>query len=476
MCLGSKTSGKKQTRSKTALQVKRLLRKSRQEFMKHVCNILYEEYCRNKNKISHNMYKKIIQENKETYPTLNKHMISMAFCRFLRRKQQTLIISIENEEGETQQLPPHSTATNNPLSDSSSDVIRKKGGRPKGSSIWSKKHLQQCILAAKNEIALKYSTEKSKNKKLEKYFLRSIIQDISKKHNLPADVKISDKCIMMRLRHKKIFIANGYGRGLSSPLLPIEPTIVKLITQMATIRQCLNSAQGLQLVNDLIKGTEYEEKLVKFKSKFSNNVLPIVGLSYWNGFMRRNGDRIVSKTGKKSDLNRDNWTYYGNFNKMYEHIIEELVSANLAIQLEEPKWMDANGREVPPTELLGCKVTHKITKPEWCIVADEVGSDLSMKGDGRVGGQKFMCGRGNEPYNKSSNRSKHFTCLGLTLLTGEPLMCVVIFAGKTPKAEVEFGLDPFVDIIGEKTDQNYIKTTVGKVKYSRWDLPAPIEG
>ena len=55
-----------------------------------------------------------------------------------------------------------------------------------------------------------------------------------------------------------------------------------------------------------------------------------------------------------------------------------------------------------------------------------------------------------------SKNNKHFTLLRLTLLTGAPLMCVMIFAGKRRNAMVELGDDPFAEDIGEVTDYDYI--------------------
>ena len=135
----------------------------------------------------------------------------------------------------------------------------------------------------------------------------------------------------------------------------------------------------------------------------------------------------------KYDLNRDNQTYYGKFKKMYNHIIEELVHANLMVELPDAQWMNGNSHTIEQLNALGCKVTHKITRPEWYIVADEVGSDLSMKGDGRRGGQKFMCGRGSKPYHKSSKKIKHFTCLGFNPSNGRTTDVCDNFFWENPK-------------------------------------------
>ena len=76
------------------------------------------------------------------------------------------------------------------------------------------------------------------------------------------------------------------------------------------------------------------------------------------------------------------------------------------------------------------QVTHQLDHPEYCVVMDKVGENMNMQGDGYIGGKTFLCELGVIPQEKLIRNNKHFTLLGLTLLIGEPLMCVIIFAGK----------------------------------------------
>ena len=63
-------------------------------------------------------------------------------------------------------------------------------------------------------------------------------------------------------------------------------------------------------------------------------------------------------------------------------------------------YMDREGNEVSELSELkyGLKVDLKITHPELCLVADEVGCNTCQKGDGHVGGRKKICERGCVPY------------------------------------------------------------------------------
>ncbi len=120
-----------------------------------------------------------------------------------------------------------------------------------------------------------------------------------------------------------------------------------------------------------------------------------------------------------------------NFSRMYNDVEEELVNAGLAVSLENPTWMDTKGNVVEEKKAVGMKVSTKLLHPEMCIVMDEVGCNINMTKDGHVNGTKFVVDKNDEAKQNASKKDKHFTCLGLTLLSGEALMCVVIIDGKT---------------------------------------------
>ena len=63
-------------------------------------------------------------------------------------------------------------------------------------------------------------------------------------------------------------------------------------------------------------------------------------------------------------------------------------------------------------------------------MADEVGCNICMKGDGHVGGRKVVCEHGCVPYQTIAKKDKHFTVLGFTNLLGVPILCVIIITVK----------------------------------------------
>jgi len=233
---------------------------------------------------------------------------------------------------------------------------------------------------------------------------------------------------------------------------------------MVCIRASLTPSDGIRLIKSSIIDTAVQKDLIVWNHKYSHirHNVDQVGAGYRQGFMRRNKHLIVSRKGQKYELNRSNWTTYKNFAQMYESIEEELIAAGVATLLDELVWISTNGDVVKEKDEYGCKVTIDITKPEMCVVADEVGGNMSQKGDGLVGGELMLIKPGQVAQRNISTKDKHYTLLGLILLTGEPLICVVIMAGDNPKPEVETGIDFFAEQIGASTDRDYIINNTGK--------------
>ena len=118
---------------------------------------------------------------------------------------------------------------------------------------------------------------------------------------------------------------------------------------------------------------------------------------------------------------------------MYDLVYDQMVSAGLARMLPESEhyWIDENGEKVQSeSDAVGMKVKIEITHPEFILFGDEVGTDISQKEGGHVGGQKFVAAKGSRANQKSSHNTGRFTAIGLTAATGEPVIAIIIFSGK----------------------------------------------
>lgn len=72
-----------------------------------------------------------------------------------------------------------------------------------------------------------------------------------------------------------------------------------------------------------------------------------------------------------------------------------------------------------------------------------MGSNTSQVKDGNVGGEKYLCGKQSRPQQRAATKDTHFTVLGFTAATGEPVMCAIIFAAKALQEQWKLGFDPF---------------------------------
>jgi len=113
---------------------------------------------------------------------------------------------------------------------------------------------------------------------------------------------------------------------------------------------------------------------------------------------------------------------------MYDLVYDQMVASGVARRLSpaEHYWVDKNGETIESeSDACGLKVEIEITHPEWIIFGDEVGTDISQKDDGHVGGQKFVTAKGTRANIKSSNADGRFTAIGLTAASGDPVMAIV---------------------------------------------------
>ena len=224
-------------------------------------------------------------------------------------------------------------------------VVRLKGGRPAGTTQKKTKHLELAILAAKNEITEIFVKEKMScgEKRLPPGKLLSIISEVKKRNCLPVDTIILESGIRSRVKKQRLLVLQSHP-GTQSPMVEYEMEFVNVITQMARMRECLSPSEAISLINSMIEGTQAQDRLIEFKKKHTFGVNDKLGFGYWQSFKRRNGHLICSKRGQKFELDRDKWTTYHNFASMYTHDYEAMVDAGIARVLEEPVWMDKDGK------------------------------------------------------------------------------------------------------------------------------------
>lgn len=270
-----------------------------------------------------------------------------------------------------------------------------------------------------------------------------ILEEEKQNYDVSPHFEFKYETAISRIRRKR-FAATGN----ESPLKFIEPTIIQLVLCMAKLKRALTSSDGLRIVNELIDGTEAQQRLIEWKSfkKMNHNITEDfgrVGKTYWKLFLERHKDELRSKRGRKYASDRSNYTSYLNFLDMFDHIESVLCEdSKIAVRLPGPVWFNKEGDVVRKEEdSFGCKVEVFLKRPDMALVFDEVGCNLSQETDKYNGGEKHLCAPEDEPYHTVSSRHHHFTCMGLTRLDGEPLMCVVIIAGKKRDVMIQTGIE-----------------------------------
>ena len=96
--------------------------------------------------------------------------------------------------------------------------------------------------------------------------LLEIINEVKNNNNL--HFVITPQNIQQRLkRNNPLSITRG---GRVSPLLPIEPMVVKVLIRLARIRECINPTTAMRLINSMITNTPLQEELITFKKSMRN--------------------------------------------------------------------------------------------------------------------------------------------------------------------------------------------------------------
>lgn len=92
-----------------------------------------------------------------------------------------------------------------------------------------------------------------------------------------------------------------------------------------------------------------------------------------------------------------------------------------------------------------------------------------MVNDSAAGGVSYVGRKGTEIRSVAGKKGKRYTTIGLTALNGDPVMCVVIFAGKERNLHMETGIDTDLassqdnaDINADLNDLEYFKKHYGE--------------
>jgi hypothetical protein len=386
----------------------------------------------------------------------------------------------------------NSTITSNLEGSQDSEVhaiLPLRSGRPAGTKIVDQETLCAKKAACINEIATTFANElkKSTNNKTSNNFLKTLIEQKWQEYDLDLDCQVPTSTIRNRYKRGNLEVLKQ-GRP---PCLPssIENVIVDAVVAMSKIRHPLSVFEIVEFANSIIEKSKYEEQVSQWKANMYSHLpnAPAsaikLGYGWWRGFSRRHRDHLVIKRGEKFASDRSEWSKYNYIAQMYDVIYQNMVDARIAVKLPLPVFMDPYGNIVAnennklnfeidnhqPHRPLGLATDIKLIHPEYFLFFDETGCNTNQKKDGHYGGQKFGCGRGMTPKQICSTRDRHFTVLGVTAATGDPVLCVVIFASEKTNGVIANwaeGIDIMVDPVKDEQGEIILsEVNFGEGKY-----------
>jgi hypothetical protein len=371
---------------------------------------------------------------KNIYPWISDGMLDHQVAK-LRRIQKNAVIVRGLQAIETMEELQEEIMTAN----------RTHGGRPTGSTVEASKTLEGRKRKAFDDAATIYSRFKTRGR-LPKGGLKKIIKRAKLQNGLENENDWTIPVDSVRSREKAGNVSNVY-RGPPSPLAPVEPLLVELCIQRSRMGQPLAQHEGILLVNSIIFGTIHQDNLRRYqidvvRMSVDADNLGIAGSRYWQNFKRRNKDMLDTGAAVAQAVCRKEWSSYQNFAQMYDLVYEQMDQARVLEALEVPVWMNLAGEIVSSQkEAFGEKVSKIVKHADYLLFVDEVGNNTNMKEDGRIGGERLLKARGQTAEVTAATSDAHFTVLGFTAGTGEPVMCAIIFAASEMTQELQLGID-----------------------------------
>jgi hypothetical protein len=218
---------------------------------------------------------------------------------------------------------------------------------------------------------------------------------------------------------------------------------------MAKIGHALSRTEVIELANELIVGTEHAVAITKFKEQRGMKITgnKYVSKSWYQGFMRRNADKLKRGRCRVIDTNRHTWCTYENFERMYEGVYAAMVEAGIAVRSEEKVMYDEKGEITEDvSKMVGRPTNVILTHPEYLLFVDETGCNTNQKEDKYVGGEQFMLPRMEAAGGViGASTDIHFTILCFTNALGDPVMCSVILKSEKHISDLpiswKFGID-----------------------------------
>ena len=343
--------------------------------------------------------------------------------------------------------------------------IRKKGGRPEGSTNANKLNQTFNRKRAVNYVCEKYrqakrtvsraSRSSKKKGRVAKGTRNTLVEQAKERFGIKDDkFDVPKQTIESRIQSERLEV---WHPGNASPVGITEVVVKMYIITAANVNAALSVSSIIALANNLLEGTPQEKVLRDWKKShvYYNEDAPLLGRKWFAQFMKRNPD-LESQYGKKFARNRDAHTHDTAFTKMGKQIEAQLIDSGNAERFDVPIHMDKVGNAVDnEKDGFGRPVTIAYTDPSNVFVIDETGDNTTGKNDGNNAGEKKVGPKGQIPKETVGIKDSHFTVLPVHDLTGKFRLVAVIFASEKLNPSWALGVDIFAEIDEEDFANNF---------------------
>jgi hypothetical protein len=356
-------------------------------------------------------------------------------------------------------------------------VHRNQGGRPVGTTTenYTKETtmLEQAKVLSATNLRQAQDEAKSIGRTLANGALTAIIESAVLFVGLPlvAALQISKDTIRHRVQNSNV-LGHAGSYSQSTPMgTEVESILVGFCVQLCRMGRPINCSEFLTLANSLILDQPTAKKVVEYKAKICGVISdsPDLGPRYYHSFLGRHGNNVHTTKSRRRDVSRHEWATYENIEKMYNLVYQEMVCAGVAEYLDSPVWCDKEGNDVDNENgAFGKEVDVKITHPDYILFVDETGSNTNMKKDGHRGGTRVIAEKGFNGESLAVTSDIHYTSLGFTAATGEPVMCCIIFPSNNEESipyNWVSGIDVQAGMNHNHDDVEYIKDNSGTGKH-----------
>lgn len=139
----------------------------------------------------------------------------------------------------------------------------------------------------------------------------------------------------------------------------------------------------MQPANEFIKGTVHETNFKEFCEKrgiVKDWETVIVGVKWYNSFMKRYSHFIRKQKCKVQAMNRGQYCTKQNFSNKYNCIYKNMVEVGVAVKIDQEIMYDETGAIISHRSIMvGRPTMYVLTNPERVVFVDQTGCNTNCK-------------------------------------------------------------------------------------------------